>query len=158
MTLKEFAKMLDGRAYGNEITEEEERIAKELGFVVVYGYSDDTAELCGAIDDEIGCYDGGVLKHDDLPGEIYADWCPKDIDCSWAYGTSIPHEEFKIYDGGDLYCVGIVCDISKAKRTNADCIRAMSYEELADFLEGDLGNMVTGAALRWLKQPIGEQE
>ena len=29
-------------------------LAKELGFVVVFGYSDDNAELRGAIDDEIG--------------------------------------------------------------------------------------------------------
>lgn len=83
MTLKEFAKILDGREYLHEITKEEEALAKELGFVVVFGYSDDNAELRGAIDDEIGCYDGGVLEHDGLPSIIYADWCPKDIDCSW---------------------------------------------------------------------------
>ena len=134
MTLKEFAKMLDGREYLHEITKEEETLAKELGFVVVFGYSDDNAELRGAIDDEIGCYDGGVLEHDGLPSVICADWCPKDIDCSWAYSTSIPHENFNIYEDGELYCVSIVCDISKSKKTNADKIRAMSDEELAEFL------------------------
>ena len=130
MTLKEFAKMLDGREYLHEITKEEEALAKELGFVVVFGYSDDNAELRGAIDDEIVCFDGGVLEHDDLPGGIYADWCPEDMDCSWSYGTSIPHETFNIYEHGELYCVGIVCDINKPKQTNADRIRAMSDEEL----------------------------
>ena len=45
MTLKEFAKMLDGREYLHEITKEEEALAKELGFVVVFGYSDDNAEF-----------------------------------------------------------------------------------------------------------------
>ena len=75
MTLKEFAKMLDGREYLHEITKEEEALAKEFGFVVVFGYSDDNAELRGAIDDEIGCYDGGVLEHDGLPSVIYANWC-----------------------------------------------------------------------------------
>lgn len=134
MTLKEFAKMLDGREYLHEITNGEEALAKELGFVVVFGYSDDNAELRGAIDDEIDCYDGGVLEHDGLPDVIYADWCPKDIDCSWAYGTSIPHENFNIYEDGELYCVGIVCDINKSKKTNADRIRAMSDEELAKML------------------------
>ena len=134
MTLKEFAKMLDGREYLHEITKEEEALAKELGFVVVFGYSDDNAELRGAIDDEIGCYDGGVLEHDGLPSVIYADWCPKDIDCSWAYDTSITHENFNIYEDGELYCVGIVCDINKSKKTNADRIRSMSDEELAEFL------------------------
>lgn len=113
MTLKEFAKMLDGREYGHEITKEEETLAKELGFVVVFGYSDDNAELCGAINDEIGCYDGGVLEHEDLPGQIYADWCPETVDCAWAYRTDIPHEKFCIYEDGELYCVGIVFAINK---------------------------------------------
>lgn len=134
MTLKEFAQMLDGSEYLNEITKEEKALAKELGFVVVFGYSDDNAELRGAIDDEIDCFNGGVLEHDDLPSAVYADWCPEDIDCSWAYRTSIPHENFNIYENGELYCVGIVCDINKPKPTNADRIRAMSDEELADMI------------------------
>ena len=175
MTLKEFAKMLDGREYRHEITKEEETLAKELGFVVVFGYSDDNAELRGAIDDEIDCYDGGELYHVDLPSTIYADWCPEDIDCSWAYGTSIPHEKFNIYEDGELYCVGIVCDINKPKQTNADRIRAMSDEELAEFLCGvydsdtygvyqdECGKFINGtiiidydedAILEWLQQPV----
>lgn len=177
MTLKEFAKMLDGREYRHEITKEEEALAKELGFVVVFGYSDDNAELRGAIDDEIDCYDGGVLEHDDLPSTIYADWCPEDMDCSWAYGTSIPHENFNIYEDGELYCVGIVCDINKPKQTNAERIRAMSDEELAKWLaRTQYANMMEAAeifgaqlpfeeetlkgseqeCLQWLKQPAEE--
>ena len=118
MTLKDFAAMLDGRTYGNEITQEEAALAKELGFVVVFGYSDDNAELRGAIDDEIGCYDGGVLEHEDLPGTIYAVWCPEDIDCAWGYTTTIPHESFHIYEDEELYCVGIVCDIQPAEEVD----------------------------------------
>ena len=40
--------------------------------------------------------------------------------------------------------------------TNADRIRAMSDEELAEFLEGDYGNMMAGTALNWLQQPVKE--
>ena len=40
--------------------------------------------------------------------------------------------------------------------SNADRIRSMSDEELADFLEGDFGNMVAGTALRWLQSPAEE--
>ena len=177
MTLKEFAQMLDGREYRCEITQEEEKLAKELGFVVVFGYSDDNAELRGAIDDEIDCYDGGELYHVDLPSTIYADWCPEDIDCSWAYGTSIPHEKFNIYEDGELYCVGIVCDINKPKQTNADRIRAMSDEELADYMaktqianvaealkvaripweqHPDLQELTAKDCLEWLQQPVGD--
>ena len=39
------------------------------------------------------------------------------------------------------------------KPTNAQKIRSMTDEELAEFLEGDYGNMVTGTALSWLKSP-----
>ena len=179
MTLKEFAKMLDGRVYGHEITLDEEALAKELGFVVVFGYSDDNAELRGAIDDEIGCFDGGVLEHKDLPSGIYADWCPEDLDCSWAYSTSIPHEKFHIYDDGELYCVGIVCDINKPKHTNADRIRAMSDEELAQSLSKtvvdamcylplgkktvekmpkEMWDDLVKEYLKWLKQPAEEND
>lgn len=163
MTLKEFASLLDGREYRCEITPSEEALAKELGFVVVFGYSDDNAELRGAINDEINCFDGGVLEHEDLPAGIYADWCPEDIDCAWAYGTSIPHEKFCIYDHGELYCVGIVCDINKPKPTNADRIRAMTDEELAKVIicpkqVCDKVHILLGrtdceaCALEWLKQ------
>ena len=156
MNLKEFANLLDGREYGGEITKEEEKLAKELGFVVVFGYSDDNAELRGAINDEIGCFDGGVLEHEDLPAGIYADWCPEDIDCAWAYGTSIPHEKFCIYDHGELYCVGIVCDINKPSMTHADRIRAMSDEELAAWMAecnayGERGD--ASQWLPWLREP-----
>ena len=40
--------------------------------------------------------------------------------------------------------------------TNADRIRDMSDEELAEFLEGDYGNMIADTALQWLKQPAEE--
>lgn len=119
MTLKEFTKMLGDKTYRNEITKEEEKLAKELGFVIVFGYSDDNAELRGAIDDEIGCFDGGILEHENLPSPIYADWCPQYSDCAWAYRTTLPHETFNIYDEDGLYCVGIVCDINKPKQIPA---------------------------------------
>lgn len=134
MTLKEFASLLDGREYLHEITKEEEALAKELGFVVVFGYSDDNAELRGAIYDEIGCFDGGKLEHEDLPDVIYAKWCDREANYAWSYKTSIPHETFRIYEDGDYWCIGIVCDINKPRQTNADRIRAMTDEELASAL------------------------
>ena len=42
--------------------------------------------------------------------------------------------------------------------TNADRIRAMTDEELAEFLEGDYGNMMPGTALEWLRQPAKEEK
>lgn len=159
MTLKEFAQMLDGREYRHEITEEEESLAKELGFVVVFGYSDDNAELRGAIDDEIECFDGGKLEHEDLPDVIYAKWCDRETNYPWIYKTSIPHETFRIYEDGNYWCVGIVCDINKPKQTNADRIRAMTDEELAKWMAecNAYGERAEASQwLPWLQQPAEE--
>ena len=105
MTEVEFAKILNGREYGLEMTPAEERQAEELGLVVVFGYSDDNAEFRGAIYDEIGCYDGGrVFERGDK--YIDAKWC--DGEYSWMYDTNIPHAVFDIYEDGEKFCRGIV--------------------------------------------------
>jgi len=59
ITAEELAAKLNGREYGEEITDTEEIEAKKSGLVVIFGYSDDSAELRGAINDEIGCNGGG---------------------------------------------------------------------------------------------------
>ena len=130
MTSKELAAMLDGNKYDDEITKEQEALAYDNGLVVVFGYSDDNVELCGAIDDEVGAYDGtifhvtrdGVLRTPDCYGyeeckyfevakraasEIKAIWNDAGNPC-WEFETIIPHETFRIYDYGELFCVGIV--------------------------------------------------
>ena len=165
MTLKEFAEMLYNREYGNEITKEEEQLAKELGFVVVFGYSDDNIEFRGAVDEEIGLYESGEIGNELLPAPIFADLFPEDIGCTWAFGTSLPHEEFHVFEGDYLYCVGIVCDVNTKPVTNGDRIRAMSDEELASFLWnfdvdkhsledncGNIGICTTRKLEEWLKQ------
>lgn len=38
--------------------------------------------------------------------------------------------------------------------TNADLIRTMTDDELAEFLEGAYGNMLPNTALDWLKQEV----
>lgn len=113
MTVEEFAARLDGRQYGNEITEDEAILARDLDFLVVFGASDDLAELRGAINGEYVCFGGGVLKRGEgrlLP--IKAVWCPDDRDCSWVYVTELPHAEFKIMEEGEVYCYGIVCALN----------------------------------------------
>lgn len=105
MTIFEFAEGLNGRQYGEELYPFEEQRAKELGFVVVFGYSDDNTEFRGAIDDEIGCFDGGRVYED---GDKYIDdiWCEDGY--SWTYHTNILHATFNIYEGSETYCKGIV--------------------------------------------------
>ena len=53
MTLKEFAQKLNGREYNwPQFTKEDLAIAKENGFIIVSGASDDLMEIDGAINDE----------------------------------------------------------------------------------------------------------
>jgi len=133
MTAKEMAEILDGREYGDEMTQGEELEARKSGLVVVFGYSDDGVELDGAIYDEVSCYDGGgfyVTKDRVWSGpdcgndrcEFYqaakkeaklitAIWCDPESGASWSYKTDIPHETFNIYEDGELFCIGIVFSI-----------------------------------------------
>lgn len=105
MTIFDFAEGLNGREYGKEITPFEEQRAKELGFVIVFGYSDDNAEFRGAIYDEIGCYDGGRVFEEN--GKyIDAVWCEGEY--CWTYNTNISHATFDIYEDNEKYCKGIV--------------------------------------------------
>ncbi len=133
MILKEFAQMLDGREYGYpQFTPEEIQTAKENGFVIVCGASDDLMEFHGVIRDEGGCFDGGTVyfsktgvifaEDDEQPedcSQIAALWCEeKDengIPATWAYQIDIPHETFKIWEDGELYCIGIVFSIDDVK-------------------------------------------
>lgn len=127
MTKEELAKILDGREYGSEITKAEVQIAKENGLVVVYGYSDDNCEFEGAINDEIPCYEGAIItfsKDGDLffdkikpstPNMIEMEWCPIEPNCSWLVKTDIPHASFDIYEDGDIFCRGLVFNVSDLK-------------------------------------------
>lgn len=138
LTKEQLAETLNGNEYGNEITKEQEQQAKESGLVVVFGYSDDNIELRGSIDDEIGCYAGGKIKftkegkqidEDDMEvlekynavpplNTIEAIWdeCydigEGDERCAWQYKTDIPHSTFRVMEDGELYCVGIVFNVS----------------------------------------------
>lgn len=132
MNTKELAQLLHGREYTEEITEEEEKQAKENNLVVVFGASDDLIEFFGAINDEIGCYNGGkvfldeygiiqnLCEEDDCPyfkevletsKLIEAVWCGDD-DYSWSYETDIPHETFDVMEYDEEYCRGIVFNMN----------------------------------------------
>lgn len=132
MTAEELAAMLDGREVGAEISRAESSAAKDAGLVVMYGYSDDNVELAGAIDDEVGAYDGvtiyltpaGVLQEPDCgqsdcpyfakekknARSVEAVWHDSNGPC-WAFETDIPHETFTITEDGSPWCVGIVFSI-----------------------------------------------
>ncbi len=111
MTKEELAAMLNNRAYFYETTPEIERLAKDNNLLIVFGNGDDLCEFCGAIDEEFDCYEGGTITHKDLQKPIEALWC-SGRDCSWSYETELPHAEFNIYEGDELYCIGMVVDLN----------------------------------------------
>lgn len=136
LTKEQLAEDLCGNEYGNEITKEQEQQAKENGLVVVFGYSDDNMELRGALNEEFGCYEGGEIEFTKDGKQIYEDdmeilgkynvvpnlniieaiwdqpFGENDVMCSFQYETDIPHSKFKIMEDGELYCVGIVFNLS----------------------------------------------
>lgn len=126
ITHKEFASKLDGREYGKEITIEERKEAFENGLVVIYGASDDLMEINGAIDAEVDCWEGTSIRvvsktlnikkyKEGRPNKITSAWDNKKLGTSWSYETEIPHTTFKIFEDGDLYCIGIVFSIYDLK-------------------------------------------
>lgn len=135
MNAKELAEKLIGATYGHVISRELAAEAKAAGLVVVYGASDDLMEFEGAINDELGAYNGGrahltsagLLKNDCENDEcphfdklkqraetIEALWDAGD-GYSWKFKTDIPHETFEITEDGEPYCRGIVFALSDVK-------------------------------------------
>ena len=111
------------------------RALEGTDLVVVYGASDDLMEFCGAIRDEVGCYDGfevsldgnGIVRNrceDDecpyfaekvksAPAKIKAIWGGEGV--SWAYETNIPHSKFRVVEDDVIYCIGIVFRLESVK-------------------------------------------
>ena len=123
ITLKEFAAMLHGRDCQPNLTPGELLLAKQRGFIVVYGESDDRVEIDGAIKAESYTnplakdFPAGVLaltedgKLLDKESDLYTDYVKKNRNIinvfycakeglNWAFETDIPHETFLTYDGG----------------------------------------------------------
>jgi hypothetical protein len=143
MNAKELAEKLNGCQYREEVSKELAAQAKENNLVIVFGASDDLMEFRGAIDDEIGAYEGttayltadGLLNASKCPSGSYclyfdkekaaakkikAIWCdyPGDIDCEWSYETDIPHATFDVMSDdrdGSVYCRGIVFSLDDLK-------------------------------------------
>ncbi len=132
MTKDELCTLLNGREYTKEINDEIKKKILHTGLVVVFGGSDDLMEFRGAIDDEVGCYDGGkaylnsngllVNQCDDIDCPYFKDqlkramviealWC-SEADISWTYKTDIPHSTFEIMEDSEIYCRGIVFNLA----------------------------------------------
>ena len=126
MTKEDFATLINGRQYRDELTKEEEKSAEESGLIVIFGASDDLIEFRGKLDDEIGAYEGTdfiiatpgtelfiedeevyrkakeiepLVISEDSTGKdnrFKAEWSPESLDASWLITTDLPHASFDI--------------------------------------------------------------
>ena len=132
MTIRELAEQLNGIEYPCRIPKHLVEQAKEHGWVIVYGASDDLIEFEGAVSDEAGVYEGGKVRFDKegiLPSfadvEHEPEECRKWLDrfsksivieamwasegeYSWTYRFDILHYTFEVMEDGMNYCRGLV--------------------------------------------------
>lgn len=139
MTRDEAAAKLDGNEYREEGSKELFAAMKAAGLVAVFGASDDLMEFRGAINDEIGCWNGGTAYLTSaglLVNDCESDNCPHfaklqerattigaewDVNgFSWVYDTQIPHSTFIIKEDGENYCEGIVFALADVAPTPND--------------------------------------
>ena len=134
MTYTELAALLNGREYGNEITDDEAKKAKDDGLVVVFGGIDDLIYLVGSCHEEVDAGNSqtiylnvdGVLRNSceyidcpyfkklmKLATPLSQIWNQDDY--AWIYETTIPHATFDIFDAGEKYCRGIVFSLLNIK-------------------------------------------
>ncbi len=141
MTPREFVKVaLTGREYGWELSKDEKALAKQHGIVIAYGDSDDLLEFRGAVDGELSAYGGSTAhivngKLYEAPDEdeaatlqrfgvnvdkqllsaitVNAEWCPKDLNCSWRISVNREHATFDVMEDGELFCRGVVFKLAE---------------------------------------------
>lgn len=181
MKKEELAQLLDGREYGEEITPELEKEAKESGLVVVFGRSDDLMEFRGAEHDEVGAWAGqavfigqnGLMAnycdeqeqcpnyHPEEGHAIMAEWCPSDatgaVIASWVYETEIPHSTFDIMEEGELYCRGIVFSMNDLVSNTEPPPSPITEEEAKVTITSTKEKQLIGAGIIQIQKEREEQ-
>ena len=109
MNIKEFAEKINGFHYPSSELDKLNDEAKDNGFLIVYGMSDDLLEMRGIIRDEVDAYDGVKTKIGKKGIDCEAVWSPSDKPrTSWEIKVDCVHEKFHIVDDDDIYCIGAV--------------------------------------------------
>ncbi|MCS4089679.1 hypothetical protein [Rhizobium sp. BK176] len=130
MDIHEAAQALDGNEYGEEGSPELFKAMKDAGLLALYGYSDDSIILNGAEHDQV--YDETLYFTPDglLTNDCDHDGCPYfrklkklaatvnvkfgDGKYTFSMTTDMPHATFKIKEGNDPYCQGLVFALKDA--------------------------------------------
>lgn len=134
MNSEDLAKMLTGSEHPLRLSKDVKQLAKDNGLVIVRGGSDDLMVFDGAINDEVGVYDGGIafvykggvleereqmetdeeleiwFNNKKVAKKIEAFWDRGEY--AWSYESEIPHSTFEVKEGDEVYCLGMVFSIN----------------------------------------------
>ena len=141
MTPQDFAALINRNQYLQELSPEQEDIARRNGFLVVFGQSDDRVEFRGVLYDEDGAYNACTLflgvykdltvkrihseqvadvkKYEGDTVKIIAIRVDKNFDGKveaplWTFSADYPQDkvaEFKVYEDEEVYGNGLVIKI-----------------------------------------------
>jgi len=134
MNSEDLAKMLTGSEYPLRLSKDIKQLAKDNGLVIVRGGSDDLMMFDGAINDEVGVFDGGIalvykgglleereqmetdeeleiwFNNKKVAKQIEAFWDRGEY--TWSYESEIPHSTFEVKEDDEVYCLGMVFSIN----------------------------------------------
>lgn len=162
MTTKEFATRLNGTIYPDWLSKENKEIAKENGFIIVSGYSDDLIEIDGAIRNEMESFSSDKTF---LLGEkgITACFCKKNENgkkiAVWSFETDIPHETFNIVEQGEVYCVGLIIDkkdLEKKKDSELESNTPLIKRKRYVVMRNNRTEIFCGLARNYMFKPVND--
>lgn len=130
MTKEEVAARMDGREYGSEMLDGEEKELHDARLVALFGYSDDVVEVRGASYDELGTDVAYFTSDGLLSNRCVNERCPYHRDEAlgaasvkpkdggdeyglWDWETTIPFARFLIMEDGEVYGSGIVFSLDE---------------------------------------------
>lgn len=124
LNITEFANTLGVRPKGDEVPYYMACEAQRLGYLIIFGSSDDLVEICGKRSDELDAFRPTTFyvsqhriytadeTHPAAARPVHAEYSqPTAAQPSlWKFKTDIPHATFDIMEDGELYCRGLVID------------------------------------------------
>lgn len=109
MLIKDFVSKIDGFEYPANKLYQLSNEAKENGFLIIFGMSDDLLVMQGLINNEIDANNGTQVKVGTIGVNVNVIWAPQDKpNTSWEIKVDCPHETFNIMEDGDVYCIAVI--------------------------------------------------
>lgn len=165
------ARKLDGHEYPFREAKDFHAEAEAQGLVFAYGMSDDLLEFCGAIEDEIGAWEGatvqvgpsGLIRNECCEGDNCPNWGVSDIKSvplkavfhdsdapyCWTIETAIPHATFDIVEDGEKFSRGVVFGLASVSPP-----RVIDWASLG-FVLGETRPEVRAFVNEWIETNFG---